>query len=241
MVDSILGSVMAQAPTVANGVAGAELDAPWPGCPLDLRVVAFTVDAGVLKVALLELDGEWRLPRGVPRAPEALDREAGRIVREEIGLREQYLEQLYTLGAEADRGWTVVVAYIGLSQAVGGAPPTLGGRWWAADALPAVSEVDRKVIDYALVRLRAKLGYSTIAFHLLPSTFTLRELQQAYEAVLGRELDKRNFRRRVLAAGFLAETGEQRRDGSHRPAQVYRFRAVHDPETYLTPAWAQAD
>ena len=230
---------MAHAPTVDNGTAAGDAIAPWPGCPLDMRVVVFTVDAGTLKIAFLEQDGVWRLPRGAPRAPELLDREAGRIVRDETGLQEQYLEQLYTLGAEDDAAWSVIVSYIGLSHAAGGALPIAGGRWWEARSLPPLGPVDRKVVTYALVRLRAKLGYTTIAFHLLPPTFTLRELQQVYESVLGRELDKRNFRRRVLAAGFLAETGEQRRDGSHRPAQVYRFRAVHDPDTYLTPAWAQ--
>jgi 8-oxo-dGTP diphosphatase len=101
-----------------------------------------------------------------------------------------------------------------------------------------MNQVDQMIIDYALFRLRAKLGYTTIAFHLLSPSFSLSELQTVYEAVLDRRVDKRNFRRRIHAAGVLEATGETRREGSHRPARLYRFRAVHDAESYLTPAWA---
>jgi 8-oxo-dGTP diphosphatase len=95
------------------------------------------------------------------------------------------------------------------------------------------------VLDYAVVRLRAKLGYTTIAFHLMPESFSLSELQAAYETAIGDHLDKRNFRRRIIASGMLEPTSEKRRDGSHRPAQLYRFRAGHDPATFLTPQWAE--
>jgi 8-oxo-dGTP diphosphatase len=94
------------------------------------------------------------------------------------------------------------------------------------------------IVDYALVRLRAKLGYTAIAFHLLPPSFTLSELQTVYEAVLDREVDRRNFRRKIHAAGLLEGTGESRREGSHRPARLYRLRTIHHAETYLTPTWA---
>jgi 8-oxo-dGTP diphosphatase len=100
-----------------------------------------------------------------------------------------------------------------------------------------MSQIDRNIVDYALLRLRAKLGYTTIAFHMLPAEFSLSELQAVYESVLGRALDKRNFRRRINAAGFLEPTGATRREGSHRPARLFRFRAAHDAETYLTPMW----
>jgi 8-oxo-dGTP diphosphatase len=107
-------------------------------------------------------------------------------------------------------------------------------------AMPEISQTDARIVDYALVRLRAKLGYTTIAFHLLPESFSLSELQQVYEIVLGRELDKRNFRRRIQSAEILDATRETRREGSHRPARLYRFRAAHDADTYLTPVWATA-
>lgn len=97
--------------------------------------------------------------------------------------------------------------------------------------------VDRMIVDYALVRLRAKLGYTAIAFDLLRPSFTLGELQTVYEDVLDREVDKRIFRRRIHAAGLLEGTGGSQRDGSHRPARLYRLRTIHDAETDLTPAW----
>ncbi|MEZ4495741.1 MAG: hypothetical protein R2845_02935 [Thermomicrobiales bacterium] len=73
----------------------------------------------------------------------------------------------------------------------------------------------------------------------MPERFTLTELQDVYETVLSMELDKRNFRRRIIASGMLEPTNEKRRDGSHRPAQLYRFRAGHDPQAFLTPQWSE--
>ena len=205
---------------------------------LDLRVVLFTVLDDEVLVALREEEGTLRLARGLPRPAETLDAAARRIVRAATNLREQYLEQLYTLSVPDAPDWTVIVSYLGLlrSDPVAATPPIDG--WYAVTSLPALTPADRMVIDYALVRLRAKLGYTNVAFHLLPREFSLSELQRAYEAILGRRLDKRNFRRRVTAAGILTLTGGMRREGSHRPAALYRFRPGDDREAYLTPPWA---
>lgn len=210
-----------------------------PSLPrLDLRVVLFTVLDDEVLVALREEGGNLRLARGVPQPTETLDAAARRIVRSATGLREQYLEQLYTLSVPDAPVWTVIVSYLGLlrSEPTAGSPPIDG--WYPVSALPTLTPADRMVIDYALVRLRAKLGYTNVAFHLLPSNFSLSELQRAYEAILGRRLDKRNFRRRVTAAGILTLTGGMRREGSHRPAALYRFRPGDDRDAYLTPPWA---
>jgi 8-oxo-dGTP diphosphatase len=206
---------------------------------LDLRVVLFTVAEGRLRVALHQRGGVIGLPRGAPAPAEPLDATARRIVREATGLREQYLEQLYTLSVQEPSGWTVIIAHLALISSGREAAPTFDGAWHDVARLPELTAADRMVLDYAVLRLRAKLGYTTIAFHLLPPTFTLSELQGAYEAILNRPLDKRNFRRRVIAAEMLAPTDAKRREGSHRPALLYRFRAAHDRETYLTPAWAE--
>lgn len=216
--------------------AGTNSGTSWP--TVDIRVVLFTVADGRLLVALRPRPGGGAdVPRGLPGPDSGLDGEARRIVREGAGQADAhpYLEQLYTLSLDGSPGWTIIVSYLGL--VAGGESEPGVGRWYAVEELPALEEADRMVLDYALVRLRAKIGYTTIAFHLLPPTFTLRELQDTYEAILGHGLDKRNFRRRVTAAGFLEATAEKRRDGSHRPAVLYRFRADHDPATYLTPAW----
>ena len=204
---------------------------------VDVRVVPLTVAGARLHVALAGAPSGWSLPCGEPLPDGTLDAQARRIVRVASGVSERYLEQLFTLSvAEGDR-WTVIVSYLALIDADDAAVEGERSAWFDTAAVPMLASDDRLVLDYAMVRLRAKIGYSTIAFHLLPPTFTLRELQTAYEAILDRTLDKRNFRRRMMAAELLEPTGEKRRDGSHRPALLYRFRADHDPATYLTPSW----
>lgn len=210
---------------------------------LDVRVVLFTVADGTLLVALRADDAALRLPRGRPAPGEPLDGAARRIIHESTGLVEQYMEQLYTLSVPEGASWTVIVSYMALMVAESGprpAPSLADGTSWRSATEPStLSAADQMVLNYARLRLQAKLGYTTIAFHLLSPTFTLTELQGAYEAILARSLDKRNFRRRVIAAGILAPTANKRRDGSHRPAALYRFRAEHDRETYLTPPWVE--
>jgi len=205
---------------------------------VDVRVVLFTVSGGRLLVALQEQGDCQSLPRGSPSPTESLDATGTRILAEHVGIAERYLEQLYSISHRSEGVWTVTVTYLALALASAGGPPPESARWFDAGRLPELNHVDPMIVDYARLRLRAKLGYTTIAFHLLPPSFSLSELQNIYEAVLDREVDKRNFRRRIHAAGVLEGTGDTRREGSHRPARLYRFRAVHDAETYLTPAWA---
>lgn len=208
---------------------------------VDIRCVAFTVFNGSLFVALDIANAGINLPHQEPVHGEAIDTTARRLVRATVGHDEQYLEQLYTLGVSDDAtetGWTIIISYIALISTLESLRVGPKATWVAVSAVPTLSGTDRMVIDYALVRLRAKIGYTTIAFHLMPETFTMSELQRTYEAVQGESLDKRNFRRRVTQAAMLDMTGEQRRDGSHRPAAVYRFRAQDDRDAYLTPPWA---
>jgi 8-oxo-dGTP diphosphatase len=207
---------------------------------VDLRLVLFTVAAGKLWTALRADGSELRLPGGTPTPERPLDADARRFARDTTDSREQYLEQLYTLSVAEDATWTVIVGYLGLIGSAADGPSPIAGVWHRVGELPALARADRMMVDYALLRLRAKLGYTSIAFHLLPPTFSMGELQGVYEAVLGRQLDKRNFRRRVIAAGFLEPTGDERRDGSHRPARLYRFPATVDRDTYLTPPWAES-
>ena len=205
---------------------------------VDLRIVLFSVSEGRLFVALEQRGKRKSLPRGAPWPEENLDAAAARVLSAELGIAEQYLEQLYTITQGRAEAWTVTVTYLGIALAGPEGPPVTTAAWFDASGLPSLDGVDTMIVDYALLRLRAKLGYTTIAFHLLPSTFSFSELQGVYEAVLNRRLDKRNFRRSIQAADLLEATGETRREGSHRPARLFRFRAAHDAGTYLTPAWA---
>jgi 8-oxo-dGTP diphosphatase len=210
-------------------------------CPaVDVRVVLFTLAEGELLVAMPRSDASGGLPRAVPVRGETLDVAARRILRDSMNIQEQYLEQLYTLSVpESANRWSIIVGYIALVSSTTGLIAADAVTWNSTNALPNVGESDRIVIDYAILRLRAKLGYTNIAFHLLPPTFTLTELQNAYETILARRLDKRNFRRRMIASGILEETSKKRRDGSHRPAALYRFRADLDTSTYLAPPWSE--
>ena len=168
--------------------------------------------------------GCWALPGGRPRADEDLEEAARRFLADAAGLDEpRHLEQLASFGApERDpRGRVVSVSYLALSPEPV-APPG-HSRWWPLDALPPLAFDHEDVVASALERLRGKLSYSTVAYGLLPDEFTLSELQDVYEVVLGRELDKRNFRKKVLSLGVLEE-GHGMRRGSHRPAQLHRFR-----------------
>jgi 8-oxo-dGTP diphosphatase len=96
-------------------------------------------------------------------------------------------------------------------------------QWHNVYTLPPLAFDNNQVVDYAIRRLRAKLDYTNVAYSLLPRTFTLSELQQVYEAILDRPMDKRNFRRRMLSLGIIKAAGGTRMEGAHRPAQLYTF------------------
>lgn len=173
--------------------------------------------------------GMWAIPGGPVARDEALEATAQRKLAEETGLTGIYLEQLYTFGEpERDpRNRVVTVAYFALVPVNAPVPRTDQDaeqvRWWSINSLPCLAFDHGHILHYALRRLRYKLEYTAVGFELLPDEFTLTELQTAYEIVLGEELDKRNFRRKILSAGIL-ETSGGHRSGEGRPARLYRYR-----------------
>ncbi|HQY30992.1 MAG TPA: hypothetical protein PK691_06885 [Thermomicrobiales bacterium] len=175
-----------------------------------------------------------QLPIAESAPSEGLDQAAWAVLAQITGSRSGYLEQLYTFSFHADGEQQIVVSYLALVPA----HIDLGPDWVWQDvptAFSVIGQNDQLILEYALIRLRAKIGYTTIAFHLLPESFSLSELQQTYETILSRPLDPRNFRRRIVSTGFVEPENRQRRDGSHRPAALYRFSGAHDPASYLTP------
>ena len=153
-----------------------------------------------------------------------------RELEEETGLRGAYLDQLYTYGApdRDPRGRVVSVAYFALIPSnepicTRGGSDVSRACWRKIDDLPKLAFDHEEIIQYALRRLRYKLEYSAVGFQLLPETFTLTELQHTYEIILGEELDKRNFRRRILDAKVIEAT-PHKRSGEGRPARLYRYR-----------------
>jgi 8-oxo-dGTP diphosphatase len=196
----------------------------------------FTVRAGSLHVLLAQarsgpFAGWWALPGGRVGEEESLDDAAARELPAPTAARDVYLEQLYTFGQPRrdPRGRVVSVAYVGLvadPERVSGAAPGkyAGVAWHAVSRLPQLAYDHAAVVRLAVTRLRAKLQYTNLAYTLLPPSFTLGELQSLYEAILGRKLDRRNFRRRVLSLGLLRPLRRMRR-GAHRPAALYAFRS----------------
>ncbi|MBT7951924.1 MAG: NUDIX hydrolase, partial [Gammaproteobacteria bacterium] len=142
-----------------------------------------------------------------------------------------YLEQLYTFGKpdRDPRERVITVAYYSLVPidrlSVGAASDARELGWFNIDQLPELAFDHRKIVGKAKQRLTAKLDYSTIALQFMPSKFTLSELQKVYEIIHGEALDKRNFRKRVMAYGCMEDTGDVNRNGSHRPARLYTLKS----------------
>lgn len=203
-------------------------------------VVIFTLREDDLQVLLVRrgeppFKGSWAIPGGFANRDESLEQAAARELEEETGLSGLYLEQLYTFGQPGrdPRGWVISVAYFALVPAkdvrLRAGDDAAEAAWHSAYGLPELAFDHAEILDYALTRLRYKLEYSTVGFQLLPEVFTLTELQRAYETVLGEKLDKRNFRRKILQADILVETGGAR-TGEGRPAKLYRYREDAEPE-----------
>lgn len=206
----------------------------WSPDPVHVAVdlTLFTVVDGRLRVLLHRRQyepsaGQWAVPGSFTRPGETLDDTARRAVHDKAGLDEVWLEQLQTYDQSTASGTTRVVSVVQLAL-VNAASATPAGEadWWPADDLPgALAFGQERFVSDGVARLRAKARYAPLAFQLLGDAFTLADLQVVYEAVLGHELDVRNFRRDVLASGTVEETGDVRRQGPGRPAKLYRHTA----------------
>jgi 8-oxo-dGTP diphosphatase len=170
----------------------------------------------------------WALPGGFLEIDEDLDACAERELLEETGIEGVYLEQLYTFGSPQrdPRERVISVAYFALSQSDNLSPKASSDAaltaWFSIGELPELAFDHGEIIQTALKRLVSKLGYTTIAFKMLPQRFTLSQLQSVYEILLNEKLDKRNFRKGILARNIIKETGEYARTGNHRPAKTYQ-------------------
>ncbi|HXR66800.1 MAG TPA: NUDIX domain-containing protein [Ktedonobacteraceae bacterium] len=197
-------------------------------------VVMMSLRQGDLQVLLIKrrswpFEGMWAIPGGFVNMDESLETAAKRELREETGVEDVYLEQLYTFGdpGRDPRTRVITVVYFALLDSerlqVRAADDAVDVSWFPVYELPALAFDHAKILQYALERLRGKLEYTTIAFSLLSEQFTLRELQRVYEIILHRRLDKRNFRKKVLSTGILDDTGAKKMEGTHRPARLYSF------------------
>jgi len=198
-------------------------------------IVIFTIQEGVLKVLLIKRAippflGQCAIPGGFVHEDEDLDQAALRELQEESGVTDVYLEQLYSFGDpnRDPRGRVITIAYFALispDRKLMAGSDAAAAAWYPIDQLPPLAFDHATILNYALQRLRNKLEYTTVGFQLLPEKFTLTELQAVYEAILGKKLDKRNFRRKMSLLRILKPLREHRR-GGQRPAQLYRFVAA---------------
>lgn len=208
----------------------------YPRAALTVDCVVFGFDDGELKVLLIQralepFKGKWALPGGFVRVEETIDAAARRELGEEAGLKNVFLEQLYTFGTvdRDPRERVVSVAHYALvklsDHKVEAATDAANAEWFPVSDLPKLAFDHAKIVEMALSRLQSKVRYQPIGFELLPPKFTLSQLQHLYEAILGAVLDKRNFRKKVLGFGLLVALKETQMSGRHRPAQLFRFDA----------------
>jgi len=209
-----------------------EYEHPRPALAVDCAV--FGLDDEALRVLLIErgvapFKGSWALPGGFVHMDETLEQGARRELEEEAGLRDVFLEQLYTFGSvnRDPRERVVSVAYYALvnlfDHRVRAATDATSAAWFDLDDVPELAFDHQAILRMASTRLRGKVRYEPIGFELLPREFTLTQLQRMYEKILGRTLDKRNFRKKVLSTGLLEETDELEKHVSHRAARLFRF------------------
>ena len=212
------------------------MSVPRTDIQVTVDVVIFALRDGELQVLLIQravepFNGRWALPGGFVRDGESLEEAARRELDEETGVRDVYLEQLFTFGEpnRDPRGRIVTVAYYALLTT--DTVPLVAGtdagaaQWMPARRHPSLAFDHERILTYAVERLVNKLEYSTVGFKLLPKKFTLGQLQRVYEAVLGRSLDKRNFRRKMALLDVLKPLEEWIQDGRSRPAQLFQFSA----------------
>jgi len=211
---------------------------PRPITTIDLAIFALAEEGlEVLTVQRLAepFAGHWALPGGWIHVDEDDDLEAAarRILASKTGVRTPYLEQLQTFGTSArdPRGWTISVAYVALLSEDDARACKSANRsdviWRRLDGKGVATPLafdHGHILMAALSRVRSKVEYSTLPVHLLPSAFTLRELQSVYERILGRKLDKSAFRKRIAEADFAEPIAGEMRRASNRPAQLFRIR-----------------
>lgn len=204
----------------------------WPHPAVTVDVIVFTLEKGRLKALLIQRDnppgeGMWAIPGGFIEIDESLKRAAWRELREETGVHVAHLEQIGAFGhPDRDpRERIITVAYFALIAAekleIRADSDARDARLFPVNDLPELAFDHSKIMRRGLERLRQSFDDPRNAFELLPEAFTMSELQGLHEQILDTTFDKRNFAKKMLSGGFITPTGEQRRQGAHRPAALY--------------------
>jgi len=213
----------------------------YPRPALTVDCVVFGYDLISLKLLLIRrkyppFENCWAFPGGFVRVDETLDAAARRELEEESGVKNIFLEQLYTFGAvERDpRERVVSVAYYALislaEQALKAATDACDAQWFAIQEVPELAFDHAEILKLAIQRLKAKVRYEPIGFELLPKKFAISQLRHLYETILEKPIDKRNFYKKVQSMNLLIDLNEYQQGVSHRAAKLYRFDPTHYEE-----------
>jgi 8-oxo-dGTP diphosphatase len=205
----------------------------YPRPALTVDCIIFGWDGAYLKVLLIQrghepFEGHWALPGGFVDMDETLEEAALRELEEETGMKDVFIEQLFTFGTpnRDPRGRVVSVGYYTLvnlkEHPIEAASDAKVAAWFYIDEFPRLAFDHENILVVALDRLRAKVRYEPIGFELLPKQFTISQLRHLYEVILGYEINKRNFHTKVMKLGILREIGRQI-EVAHRPAFLYEF------------------
>jgi 8-oxo-dGTP diphosphatase len=201
---------------------------------ISIDCIIFGFNNGVLEVLLVkhalgDTKGEWGLPGGFVNEKESIDDAAKRLLKELTGLNNIFLEQVKAFG-EPDRfpqSRVITIGYYALINRkeydIKAGFTASEAKWYKIDIIPKLIYDHNEILDFGLSKLQNRILNAPIGFNLLPEKFTLLELMQLYEEILGIALDKSNFRRKILKMKLLVALDEKQQDVSHRAAKLYQF------------------
>jgi 8-oxo-dGTP diphosphatase len=209
-----------------------QLVSSYPAVPLTVDCVIFGFEDNKMKVLLIRSDlevykGKWSLLGDFVHETEELDDAAYRVLRERTGMTDVFLEQVHTF-SRVDRhpgGRVMTVAYCSLLNIRHHELKILANElhWHSVSSLREMAFDHKEILDACYKWLQKRIQEHPLGFNLLPEKFSLRELQNLYEAILNVELDRRNFRKKFFSMDFLVDTGEFETDVKHRPGKLYQF------------------
>jgi len=202
---------------------------------ISVDCVIFGFDKNELKVLLIKSDLEefrdqWSLLGDLVGPDENLDSASYRVLKDRTGLDDVYLEQVYTFGAvnRHPAGRVITTAYYSLINIKDHQPKLSDNElhWHPVNEIATLAFDHKKILDTCLERLQSKIEEHPIVFNLLPEKFSLRELQNLYESILGVKMDRRNFRKKFFLMDWLEDVNELEQDVPHRPGKLYRFNSA---------------
>jgi len=203
---------------------------------VDAVVFGYSKEEGINLLLVKRLynpfKGRWVLPGGFIKEDESLEKAVERELQEETGIKINYLEQLYTFGKvnRDPRKRIISVTYFGLVNKnrflkLKASTDAEEANWFSISELPNLAFDHNEIVETAIKRLRAKLEYEPIGFELLEKKFPFSDLEQLYTMLLDREIDRRNFKKKIMKLGIVEELDEkEERSGSGRPGKLYRFK-----------------